>query len=411
MALFPSFDNRTLLSCQLLLAIAFSVAFFGIRRAHADMRGVGSIAYGFLIGVPGVILLLTQGILNPLLSVIAANFLIAISLICFCNGIYNLIQSKRSILPLWISSLLSISLVAYFTLVHDNIAARVIVISLNVGLIRAFMAIELFRMAAGRTIMRLFAFSTTFFALLTFGWVVIAIIHGAPKDLMRQDHVQSFILALAIFSSCLTGLFSLTLCHDQALTLVRAESQFDLLAGTLNRRGIEHKLEIELRRNERANHPLSVALIDIDFFKAINDTAGHAAGDIALRQVASSISAQLRAYDLLGRFGGDEFLLILPHTPATGAKVVAERIGAAVRSFSGTTDGPAITLSIGLSEAVAGDYSTSLLARADKALYQAKRQGRNCTRTVLIDAEVEETSSQPLIEILMSATEPTLIRS
>jgi len=411
MSLFPSFDNRTLLSCQLLLALAFSVAFFGIRRAHADMRGVGSIAYGFLIGVPGVLLLLTQGIFHPILSVITANFLITLSLICFCNGVLSLIGSIRSILPIWISSLLSIVLIAYFTLVHDDIVARIIVISLNVALIRALMALELFRMAAGRPIMRLFAFCMTFFAILTFGWVVIAMFHGAPKDLMQQDHVQTFILTLTILSSCLTGLFSLTICHDQALTLVRAESQFDPLAGTLNRRGIEHKLEIELKRNERANHPLSVALIDIDYFKAINDTAGHAAGDTALRTVATAISAQLRAYDLLGRFGGDEFLLILPHTPATGAKIVAERIGAAVRSFSGTNDGPAITLSIGLSEAVPGDYSTSLLSRADKALYQAKREGRNCTRTVLIDSEIEDNSSQPLIEMFMSSTEPTLIQS
>ncbi len=410
MTLFPSFDNRTLLTCQLLLAAAFSIAFVAIHRLHPNMRGVRSIACGFLLGIPGLILLLSRGFLNSVFSVVLANSFIFLSLVLFCRGILSLIGSSRKIFPIWFSSLVSIALIVYYSQIQDDIVPRLIIISFNVALIRGLLALELFRLADGRSIIRLFAYCITFFAILSFGWGVIALFHGAPSDLMQRDHVQTFTLLLTIFSSCLTGLFTLTICHNYVLALVREESQLDPLSGALNRRGIEHKLDIELKRLGRGGRPLCIALIDIDYFKTINDTEGHAAGDNALRDVATAISARLRAYDLFGRFGGDEFLLVLPQTSSTGALVVAQRIADAVRSLPSVRGGPNLTISIGLSEAVTGDYSTPLLARADKALYEAKHAGRNCIRTVLHDPEADS-GGQPLIDMLLSPSEPTLLKS
>ena len=412
MSIFPSFDNRTLLSCELLLAVSFAITFLAIRRAYPDLRGVSSIASGFLLGIPGLILLLSQGTLRPLASVVAANTLIFISFILFCSGILALLGSTRSAIPFWISTTLTIAVISYFSQVHDLIVPRLIVISFNVAFMRSLMALELFRLVKGRNMVRLFASCMTFFAILSLAWGVAALIHDVPRDLMQHDHVQTFTLIITILSTCLTGLFSLSICHDQVLNLVRAESLLDPLSGTLNRRGIESKLDIELKRIERGGRPLSIALIDIDYFKTINDTEGHAAGDTALRDVASAISAKLRAYDIFGRFGGDEFLLVLPQTACTGASIVAERIGDAVRSFSANRNGPALTISVGVTEAILGDYATSLLARADKALYQAKNAGRNCTRTVLYNTD-DATSpiSQPLINILLHPTTPDPIKS
>jgi diguanylate cyclase (GGDEF)-like protein len=412
MSLFPSFDNRTLLLCELLLAVAFAIAFFAIRRAHSELQGVGSIAYGFLLGIPGLTLLLSQGIISPFAAVIAANSLIFISFILFCSGVLALLGSNRTLVLFWLSSLLALCFIAYFSQIHDVIVPRLIAISFNLAFMRSLMALELFRLAKGRNMVRHFASFMTLFAILSLGWGVIALIHGAPRDLMQSEHVQTFTLLVTIFSSCVTGLFSLSICHDQVLSLVRAESQLDPISGTLNRRGIEHKLDIELKRLERGGRPLSIALIDIDYFKTINDTEGHAAGDSALRDVATAISAKLRAYDIFGRFGGDEFLLVLPETSSAGAIVVAERIGDAVRAFSSIRNGPALTISIGVSEAIPGDYSTSLLARADKALYQAKNAGRNCTRTVLYNTgNPTESPSQHLINALLPSTQPDLIES
>lgn len=151
MSIFPSFDNRTLLSCELLLALAFAIAFVAIRRAHPILRGAGPIAQGFLLGIPGLVLLLSQGAISPLASVIAANALIFISLILFCSGVLALLGSKRSLVPFWLSSLLSVCAIAYFSEVQNAIVPRLIVISFNVAFVRSLIALELFRLARGAT--------------------------------------------------------------------------------------------------------------------------------------------------------------------------------------------------------------------------------------------------------------------
>jgi diguanylate cyclase (GGDEF)-like protein len=189
--------------------------------------------------------------------------------------------------------------------------------------------------------------------------------------------------------------FLLMLCSD-LLTLVKDESERDLLCGVLNRRGIEQKLDAELKRAGRLGQNLAIALIDIDHFKAINDHAGHAAGDAALRDVVSAISNRLRPHDLLGRFGGDEFLLILPHTSTSEAFTVSSRIEQSVRELSIPGEAIPLTISIGLTQTAAGEIADTLLARADKALYTAKHAGRNCCRVLLHETAAKE-DQQPII--------------
>jgi diguanylate cyclase (GGDEF)-like protein len=400
MSLFLWFDNRTLLCCLLLLSFALSIALFGIGRGLQDRQGVGSIASGFLLSIPAISLLLAQGTLPNIISVVAANLLLVLCLILFCRGVLHLIGSTRTMLPIWAASLVTMAVIFYYSQVHDDIVPRLIAISFNITLLRIFLAVELFRHAAGRAVMRSFALFMTFMAILSLSWGLFALLHGVPNDYMQQSHAQTFTLVLTIFSICLSGLFSLSISHDQLLNLVRTESQLDPLSGTLNRRGIEQKLAIELKRIERSGQQCSVALIDIDNFKAINDTAGHAAGDNAIRRVVTATSAQLRAYDLLGRYGGDEFLLILPQTPCSCALIVAERIGHAVRTFSSSAKDHSLTISVGLTEAVPGEQAITLIARADQALYQAKNAGRNCVRTVLHQTE-DTITPQPVVDILL----------
>jgi diguanylate cyclase (GGDEF)-like protein len=176
------------------------------------------------------------------------------------------------------------------------------------------------------------------------------------------------------------------LSSGELIARSRDESLKDSLSGAFNRRGIEAKLDAELKLLERNKYRLSVALIDVDYFKAINDVQGHAAGDAALRDVAEAIASHLRGRDYLGRYGGDEFLLILPNTPCSIALAVTERLNRAVTNLQLSAGTTPLTLSIGITEAVPHDDAASLLARADKALYQAKSDGRNCRR-VCTDAE------------------------
>ena len=153
----------------------------------------------------------------------------------------------------------------------------------------------------------------------------------------------------------------------------------DSLTGLANRKHLMETLEAELERFRRYRRPLALAMVDIDHFKRFNDTFGHLAGDAVLRRLADTFRASLRGSDFAGRYGGEEFLLVLPETEASTAVEIAERIRTRVAGPAGT-DAAAergITVSVGVAAAVEGDDLESLIRNADTALYRAKQEGRD----------------------------------
>lgn len=156
----------------------------------------------------------------------------------------------------------------------------------------------------------------------------------------------------------------------------------DPLTGLANRRHLDEQLVAHVASAERHHHELSVAVVDIDNFKSVNDSFGHSAGDAVLREVALRLAASARVEDIVGRWGGEEFIVILPHCGPDGAAVVSERIRRAVAATPiRSEDGVVIpvTVSIGCT----GGADDKLIERADTALYAAKHAGRN--RTVVVD--------------------------
>jgi diguanylate cyclase (GGDEF)-like protein len=221
------------------------------------------------------------------------------------------------------------------------------------------------------------------------------------RDLLARDNVQNdvaescvaVLVTLGIAVTPLTILFAfpfVTLLQRsfRHVQLVNA-SRVDAKTGLLNAGTWEREAATEVARAVRTHTSLAVALIDIDHFKAVNDSFGHLAGDRALRSVARAISIPLREYDLVGRFGGEEFALLLPQAKALDAYRIAERIRTHIGSMpitvSDDADAEPVRLSISIGVAALGarwDSSsgaqlTELLAAADGALYQAKRDGRN----------------------------------
>lgn len=155
----------------------------------------------------------------------------------------------------------------------------------------------------------------------------------------------------------------------------------DALTGLYNRRHLEEVLAWELERTCSCRLPFSIALLDLDHFKTVNDTFGHVAGDQVLRETAELLGSRLRQEDTPGRFGGEEFLLLLPGTPERGALLVAEQIRRSVleHHFS-SCPGHRVTVSIGVATAGADEAVNdplTLITLADRQLYQAKRMGRN----------------------------------
>lgn len=172
---------------------------------------------------------------------------------------------------------------------------------------------------------------------------------------------------------------------DQALSAInlRRSAELDALTGTLNRRTIDQWLARSFADARRDGQPVSVLFVDMDHFKSINDKHGHACGDQCLRQVAATLRGALSDGDLLGRYGGEEFIAVLPGRGAAAARVVGEQLRAAVERLQFEWEGQVLrlTVSVGVAARINADEApASTVDRADKALYAAKRGGRNCVQ-------------------------------
>jgi diguanylate cyclase (GGDEF)-like protein len=167
----------------------------------------------------------------------------------------------------------------------------------------------------------------------------------------------------------------------QRETEILALSLTDPLTGLGNRRGFEQALAAEVSRARRANSKLSVCIADLDHFKYVNDIYGHAVGDAALIAFAELLRRHTRAFDIVARLGGEEFVVLMPHTERGPAAMVAGRLREALANARIEPLRDPVTMSIGVAELVAGETGEALLRRADKALYEAKALGRNLVVT------------------------------
>lgn len=211
---------------------------------------------------------------------------------------------------------------------------------------------------------------------------VLAALEAGADDCLRKDSPPAEIKARLRVAERIV-----TLEHRLRRTLeARArQAATDALTGLPNRRSFDRQFNADFKRARRFGEPLSVLLIDVDRFKQINDEHGHIAGDGVLRQLATTLRMSLpRQFDILARFGGEEFAAVLPHTDREAALVVAERLRAAVEATPiSTSDGPkAVTISIGIGHlsnrsGVEPLTTHDLLDEADRCLYESKRRGRN----------------------------------
>lgn len=169
---------------------------------------------------------------------------------------------------------------------------------------------------------------------------------------------------------------------QKELEVSQRQAMTDTLTGLANRRGLEKRMELERIRARQNNSPFSVILLDIDWFKRINDEFGHLVGDSMLKGIAGILRSQTRKNDLVARFGGEEFLVLLPETDAQGARAVAEKVRAVLSQKewkikeSGKKIGQ-VTASMGIALYHPEEPDNNVVQRADEALYQAKAQGRD----------------------------------
>jgi diguanylate cyclase (GGDEF)-like protein len=227
----------------------------------------------------------------------------------------------------------------------------------------------------------------------------------APQELNREALVADFaefdlgvLITIVVAVSPVLAIFAVPtvllvrrfMMHGQLL----AQSRIDTKTGLLNSSTWEQEAATEIARAVRTGIPLALALVDIDHFKLVNDTYGHLVGDKALRAVTDTLQSQLRAYDVAGRFGGEEFVILLPHVHEVEALKIAERLRVHIADLAIPVDDTdpsglcvRVTISVGVA-ALDGDTRelTDMLTAADAALYHAKETGRNKTHMVTASA-------------------------
>ncbi|MBI1308262.1 MAG: diguanylate cyclase [Proteobacteria bacterium] len=206
-------------------------------------------------------------------------------------------------------------------------------------------------------------------------WAEIGDHRGKLKKLLGRD--PGVTLAAHDYLANVSGLLKgAGVIEEQKFQTLATSASRDGLTGLYDKTTFARILGDELSRQARYGRPVTLAMIDIDHFKKLNDTFGHADGDVVLAQVAEVIAKQARTSDSCGRFGGEEFGVVLPEVDANAGLALAERIRSAVEAAFGTTPYK-VTVSVGVATGTPGVHADDLVRAADGALYEAKRGGRN----------------------------------
>jgi len=232
------------------------------------------------------------------------------------------------------------------------------------------------------------------FTLLTYG-IDIAMLHlFRPMGVnFHMEYLQWGVLALVLVAFSIIGGYISSLRQNlsiskseqaKSIEIIREMAIRDELTGLYNRRHVLELLEYEKNRSSRGGGLFCLAMLDIDHFKNVNDTHGHLTGDTVLRAVATMINKTLRNTEFCGRYGGEEFLIVLAQTDIKGALIGAERVRTNIENilFPDIGSDFKVTVSIGLSEYQIREDIDKIIARADEALYRAKNGGRNRVESV-----------------------------
>ncbi len=206
--------------------------------------------------------------------------------------------------------------------------------------------------------------------------------YGTAQAVTVDPRARAIAVLAVVALTAVVTVFVIRLRTERARLIgdLRMLATHDALTGALNRGAFETFLAAELARARRHRRPLSVVLLDLDHFKRVNDRHGHAAGDHALRRAATIVADHTRAGDIFSRIGGEEFILLLPDTGLEHAELLAESLRAMVEETT-RDDAAPLTVSVGVAGAEAGQATWEIVLAADRALYEAKRRGRNCVVT------------------------------
>jgi diguanylate cyclase (GGDEF)-like protein len=314
-----------------------------------------------------------------------ASALLVISVLIVHRGLLRFFRRAPPDVLYLALGLATLAVIAGCALLADGTRWRLVWVGLMIGGFAAGVAHLLWRhgRAAGASLAaRLMALVLLAVTALMAGriWMITSTDAPAAMSLDVERPANVFAGLLIFVCGGLFNLLQIQLALGRYFGRLLKQTRSDVLTGVANRRGFDEQLALEHRRSQRDGAPYAVLMIDIDFFKQVNDGYGHAAGDRVLAEVAARLKAAGRTIDTVGRIGGEEFALLLPGADAGGAVALAERIGESIRATPLLAERPElnVTVSIGIACLRAFDFDgATVLARADAALYRAKAGGRD----------------------------------
>ena len=368
-----------IIASSLMMAASMAVVGWGRRR-----DGLGRWAAALLVNAIGHLLIMLRGLIPDVLSIVVGNLMLSSVFVGMIAAVYQFqgrpVRWARLLAP----PLLALVFVSVFI---DNFPARVSFVGLVIGLqaVWALLAALSHRHATvGRGQWLLVAGLLLEAVVLGVRALVAISTHSEATNILQSSALQTLTF-LATFSVVLVSSVGFVfMSRDRADENNRVLAALDPLTGVANRRSLIAALDRDVARAQRMREPMALMMVDIDHFKDVNDRYGHPAGDRVLCSVVNVLRQRVRAQDLVGRYGGEEFMVLLPDTGLTGAQQLARALCKAVEESRCPADGVpgpgiAVTVSIGVfgGRLESGDSWDMLIAAADRALYQAKNNGRN----------------------------------
>jgi diguanylate cyclase (GGDEF)-like protein len=364
-------------------ALALAVLLAGtyvIERGGYTVRGLRWLRYGLGIGFLALCLLGARDWVPVFLLSLVAQPALVVVFSCMHLALAEVI-GRPSRLKWYYLTVFPVYLAGqwYFTFVHPSIQARDLVATSGIAMVFVLTLVILQgntapSLQSQRRIMEGLLIAMILLRVLR----IIRAIYAPPSDHFRS---LAPIDSLFIYLSLIAGLAFIASIIWVSISVQRDElrlmAETDGLTGLLNRRAFEEVLRQEIRGLDGSKADTALLLLDIDQFKAINDDLGHLAGDEVIRRVSAVLRSTARPADVLARFGGDEFVILLRHLNGMQAMAVAERFRFEIAALQGLPQGLTITASAGISFLHGMDSPYSVIGRADEALYRSKSDGRN----------------------------------
>lgn len=377
-------DLRTLCIITSCICLSYGIGLALFNRAHIKRYNLLVFVAALLLVGAGAGLIALRGAATDFMSIIIANILIGWGFSCFLFGFSKFRQSNTGLAHL--SGILLIPMtigMAYFYYIEPSISARIVVIA-------SFLAFTLFTTAYNvhrglakdsRLPVNVIVASFALFGTVELVRAIYFLLRPEEQFFSASD-AAIFVLQLSYLFGTLnvavTTFGLVWLINERLLETLKEMSFKDNLTDFFNRHALEQKLPLDIQSHLAQNKPLFALMLDIDYFKSINDTYGHQEGDAILQRCAQMFKSYLPNDHLAFRYGGEEFLVILYDCNLDSTIQTAENIRKSLELAQiAKVAGRSLTVSIGLAEMKPNDSVESLIKRADKALYQAKSQGRN----------------------------------